>query len=461
MRMRNERDSLGSIQVPEEKYWGAQTQRALEHFAIGDHRMPRAVIHALALVKKVAASVNADLGLLDRERAQAIHQAAEEVEKGLLEEHFPLGIWQSGSGTQTNMNLNEVIANRAIEILGGKIGSKSPVHPNDHVNLGQSSNDTFPTALHIAVVAEVSIHLLPKLERLRVSLAERAKAFAGVVKVGRTHLMDAAPLTLGQEFSGYVAQVAQAIAGIQGALPSLYELAQGGTAVGTGLNAAPEFADRLATRVAEETGHPFRPADNKFAALAANAPLVAGSGALRDAAVALFKIANDFRLLASGPRCGIGELILPANEPGSSMMPGKVNPTQVEALSMVCVQVIGNDAAVTIGGMSGQLELNVFKPLIGYNVLESVQLLGDAARSFTNHCVEGVDVNMHRIEWLTEQNLMLVTALCPVIGYDKAVQVAQKAHAERIGLREAAVGLAFISGEEFDRIVRPEDMVGP
>jgi fumarate hydratase class II len=461
MRMRQETDSLGPIQVPADKYWGAQTQRALEHFSIGNHRMARAIIHALALVKRVAAEVNAELGRLDPELTESIRQAAKEVETGLLDEHFPLGVWQSGSGTQTNMNLNEVIANRAIEILGGRIGSKIPVHPNDHVNLGQSTNDTFPTALHIATVSDVRTLLIPRLEHLKSALAQKAEAFAEIVKVGRTHLMDAAPLTLKQEFSGYAAQVDQVIMGIQRMLPGLYELAQGGTAVGTGLNSHPDFASRFAAKLAECTGYPFQPAPNKFAALAAHDPLIAMSGALRAVAVALFKIASDFRLLASGPRCGLGELILPANEPGSSIMPGKVNPTQVEALTMVCAQVIGNDTAVTIGGMNGQLELNVFKPLIGHNVLESIRLLADVAASFADHCVAGVAANLEHIAWLTENNLMLVTALAPVIGHDKAAQVAQKAHAEGTGIKAAAIGLGFLSEDECDRYLHPEHMVGP
>ncbi|GAB4372913.1 MAG: class II fumarate hydratase [Acidobacteriota bacterium] len=460
MKTRTETDSLGAMEIPADRYWGAQTQRSLQNFPIGGHRMKRAAIRALGLIKKAAAEVNLELGVLDERLAKAIVAAAEEVIEGKLDDHFPLVVWQTGSGTQSNMNANEVIANRAIELLGGTIGTKDPVHPNDHVNRGQSSNDTFPTAMHIATAEELHHRLLPALDRIHDALADKSREFADIIKVGRTHMMDAVPLTLGQEFSGYAAQVDQARAAVRATLPRVYELAQGGTAVGTGLNAHPEFATRFAAKIAEYTGLPFVTAPNKFAALASHDPLVAVHGALKTVASALFKIGNDIRLLGSGPRCGLGELILPANEPGSSIMPGKVNPTQAEALTMVCAQVMGNDVAVNIGGMNGHLELNVFKPVILHNVLESIRLLADAALSFTDRCIVGIRPNRERIAELVERTLMLVTALNPVIGYDNAAKVAKKAYAENKSLKEAAVELGLLTAEEFDRHVRPEKMVG-
>ncbi|RMF70901.1 MAG: class II fumarate hydratase [Acidobacteria bacterium] len=460
MKTRTETDSLGAMEIPADRYWGAQTQRSLQNFPIGGHRMKRATIRALGLIKKAAAEVNLELGVLDERLAKAIVAAAEEVIEGKLDDHFPLVVWQTGSGTQSNMNANEVIANRAIELLGGTIGTKDPVHPNDHVNRGQSSNDTFPTAMHIATAEELHHRLLPALDRIHDALADKSREFADIIKVGRTHMMDAVPLTLGQEFSGYAAQVDQARAAVRATLPRVYELAQGGTAVGTGLNAHPAFATRFAAKIAEYTGLPFVTAPNKFAALASHDPLVAVHGALKTVASALFKIGNDIRLLGSGPRCGLGELILPANEPGSSIMPGKVNPTQAEALTMVCAQVMGNDVAVNIGGMNGHLELNVFKPVILHNVLESIRLLADAALSFTDRCIVGIRPNRERIAELVERTLMLVTALNPVIGYDNAAKVAKKAYAENKSLKEAAVELGLLTAEEFDRHVRPEKMVG-
>lgn len=461
MNTRTETDSLGPVEVPAHRYWGAQTQRSLENFPIGGHRMPRALLRALGMIKKTVATIHEELGLLDSPIADAIRRAADEVIDGTLDDHFPLVIWQTGSGTHTNMNVNEVVANRAIEILGGRLGSKRPVHANDHVNLGQSSNDTFSTAMHIAAAEELQSRLIPSLKHLHTILGEKASEFTDIVKVGRTHMMDAVPISLGQEFSGYAYQVARATEGIRMTLPDLYQLAQGGTAVGTGLNCHPELPTRFAAAIAEYTGLPFVTAQNKFAAVASHDALVATSGAMRTAAVALFKIANDVRLLGSGPRGGIGELILPANEPGSSIMPGKINPTQVEALAMVCVQVIGNDAAVVMAGMNGHLELNVFKPVIIHNLLESISLLADATGSFADRCVVGIEPDRQRITELLEQNLMSVTALSPVIGYDSAVRIAHKAHEERIGLREAALALGLLTGEEFDRYMRPERMIGP
>ena len=460
MDTRTETDALGSVEVPAHRYWGAQTQRSLENFPIGGHRMPGALLRALGLIKKTVAIIHEELGLLDSPIADAIGRAADEVIDGTLDDHFPLVVWQTGSGTQTNMNVNEVVANRASEILGGRLGAKHPVHPNDHVNLGQSSNDTFSTAMHMAAAAELNTCLLPSLDHLHTTLSEKADEFAAVVKVGRTHMMDAVPVTLGQEFSGYARQVAQSSAGIRRTLPDLYELAQGGTAVGTGLNCHPELPMRFAAAIARITGLPFVTAPNKFAAIASHDALVAVSGAMRTAAVALFKIASDIRLLGSGPRGGIGELILPANEPGSSIMPGKINPTQVEALSMVCAQVIGNDAAVATAGMSGHLELNVFKPVIIHNVLEAVNLLAAASRSFADRCIEGIKPDRRRIAELLDQNLMLVTALNPVIGYDSVVKIADMAYEHRISLREAAVILNLLTADEFDRYVKPERMTG-
>jgi fumarate hydratase, class II len=458
---RLERDTMGEIQVPSARYWGAQTQRSLTYFAIGQDVMSRDMIRALGLVKIAAARVNQALGLLPLELAQAIETAAQEVVKGSWDEHFPLRIWQTGSGTQTNMNANEVIANRAIELLGGQLGTQTPVHPNDHVNLAQSSNDVFPTAMHIAAAEAIYHSLLPALGRLRDALEVKAKAYADLVKIGRTHLMDAVPLTLGQEFSGYVHQLDQNIARIQSALPDLYELALGGTAVGTGLNTHPDFAVLAALQIAEQTGLPFVTASNKFAALAAHDGMVMMSGALRTQATALMKIANDLRWLGSGPRCGLGELNLPANEPGSSIMPGKVNPTQCEAMTMVCVQVIGNDTTIALAGSQGNFELNVFKPVIIHNLLHSVRLLSDACASFTDHLVVGLEPNRERITELLERSLMLATALTPKIGYDKAAEVAKKAHAEAKTLREVCLDLGYLSGAEFDQAVRPEQMIQP
>ncbi|UCF66153.1 MAG: class II fumarate hydratase [Acidobacteriota bacterium] len=461
---RVETDSLGTVEVPADRYWGAQTQRSLENFPIGDQKMPRSVIRALGLIKKAAATVNEALGALESVKADAIRRAAEEVIEGRLDDHFPLVVWQTGSGTQSNMNANEVIANRAIELLGGDLssepGNKRPVHPYDDVNKAQSSNDTFPTAMHVASAERVHQALLPALEHARDVLEQKARDFNDVVKCGRTHLMDAVPLTLGQEFGAWATQVAFAIERVRGALPEVYALAQGGTAVGTGLNTQPEFAARCAREIAELTGLPFFSAPNKFAALAAHDALVALSGTLATVAVALFKIASDVRLLGSGPRCGLGELLLPANEPGSSIMPGKVNPTQAEALTMVCAQVIGNDTAVRLGGMNGQLQLNVFKPLIIHNVLESVHLLADATRSFTDRCLVGIEPNRERIAEFLQRTLMLVTALNPVIGYDNAARVAKKAHAEGISLKQAAISLGLLTAAEFDRHVRPAAMTG-
>ena len=458
---RRESDTLGAIDVPADRYWGAQTQRSLENFRIGGHRFPPSVVRAFGLVKKAAAQANHSLGRLDGATCALIVRAAEEVIGGRLDDHFPLVVWQTGSGTQSNMNANEVIANRAIELAGGVLGSKHPVHPNDDVNRSQSSNDVFPTVMHVAAAEQVTRRLLPALAALRGAFDARALAFADVVKIGRTHLMDATPLTLGQEFSGYAAQLAFAERGIAQALDPVFELALGGSAVGTGLNTHPAFATTVAAEIAALTGLPFRTAPNKFAALAAHDALVALSAALRGLAVAATKIANDVRLLASGPRCGLGELILPTNEPGSSIMPGKVNPTQAEALVMVCAQVIGNDLAITLGGSSGQLELNVAKPLIIHNLLESIALLADACDSFQRHCVDGIAPDREVIARHLRDSLMLVTALNPVIGYDAAARVAQTAHAEHITLREAAVSLGLLSAEDFDRYVRPERMTGP
>jgi fumarate hydratase class II len=458
---RTETDSFGPIAVPAARYWGAQTQRSLENFRIGAERMPPALIGAFAIQKKAAARANRALGLLDARRAGAIERAAEEILSGAMDDEFPLVVWQTGSGTQTNMNVNEVIANRANELLGGKRGAKAPVHPNDHVNLAQSSNDSFPTAMHIAAATEIDARLLPALRRLRTALAAKARALAKIVKIGRTHLQDATPLTLGQEFSGYVAQVEAGIARVRGCLPRLYLLAQGGTAVGTGLNAPKGFDRRFAREAAALTGLPFKPAPNKFEALAAHDALVEASGALNGLAVSLMKIANDIRLLGSGPRSGLGELLLPENEPGSSIMPGKVNPTQAEALTMVCAQVMGNHVTVTVAGSQGPLELNVYKPVIIYNVLQSVALLADAARSFADNCVAGIRADRTRIAELVDRSLMLVTALAPHIGYDRAAEIAKKAHRDGTTLREAALALGTVSAADFDRWVRPERMLAP
>ena len=461
MDTRTETDSFGPLEVSADRYWGAQTQRSLMNFPIGWERQPTAIVHALGVVKRACAEANRERGALEPRIAEAIVEAASEVASGALDDHFPLVVWQTGSGTQSNMNANEVIANRAIEILGGRIGSKEPVHPNDHVNMGQSSNDTFPTAMHIAAATMARDVVLPGLEGLADALEEKSRAFAHIVKIGRTHIQDATPLTLGQEFSGYAHQVRSAVDRIQSAMPGILELAQGGTAVGTGLNAPRGWGETIAARIAEITDLPFKTAPNKFEALAAHDAVVEMSGALRSAAVSLYKIASDIRLLGSGPRCGIGELRLPENEPGSSIMPGKVNPTQVEALTQVCAHVMGNDAAVGFAGSQGHFELNVMKPMMAYNLLQSMQLIGDAAASFTDNCVVGIEADEARIDDLMRRSLMLVTALAPEIGYDAATKVAKAAHAGGTTLREEAVRLGYVDEETFDRVVRPEDMVGP
>jgi fumarate hydratase, class II len=458
---RIETDSMGPIAVPVDRYWGAQTQRSLLYFAIGHDKMPQELIRALGILKKAAAQVNYDLGKLPADRAALIMQAAGEVIAGQLDDHFPLSVWQTGSGTQTNMNANEVIANRAIALAGGVLGSKTPIHPNDHVNMSQSSNDTFPTAMHIAAAEEIHYRLIPMLTKLRNALAEKADDWQTIIKIGRTHLMDAVPLTLGQELSGYVAQLDYALRWLQAGLPSLHELAIGGTAVGTGLNSHPEFADRTASEIARLTELPFTSAPNKFAALAGHEAIVQVSGSLKTLAGALMKIANDLRWLGSGPRCGLGELILPANEPGSSIMPGKVNPTQCEAMTMVCVQVMGNDAAIGFAGSQGNFELNVFKPVLIYNLLHSIRLLSDACSSFTDHLVIGLQPNHDRIAEFLTHSLMLVTALNPHIGYDKAAQVAKTAYQNQTTLRAACVALGYLTQAEFDRLVRPADMIHP
>ena len=452
---------MGEIEVPADRYWGAQTQRSLHHFDIGTETMPKPIIRAFGILKGASASVNRDLGKLDEVRSGLIEQAAGEVAKGALDDQFPLRIWQTGSGTQTNMNANEVISNRAIELAGGVMGSKDPIHPNDHVNMSQSSNDTFPTAMHIAAAEEIVHRLLPSVTALRDALHDKAVEFADVTKIGRTHLMDAVPLTLGQEFSGYVAQLTADIERIEQTLPGLYELAAGGSAVGTGLNTHQEFGDRVAKVIADMTGLPFVTAPNKFSALAAHDALVFAHGALRTLAVSLMKIADDLRWLGSGPRSGLGELQLPENEPGSSIMPGKVNPTQSEAMIMVGIQVIGNDVAVTTGGSRGNLELNVCKPVIAYNVMQSIALMTDACRSFREFAVEGLKPDYEQIERHLRSSLMLVTALNPIIGYDNAARVAKKAHKEHTTLREAAIELGLLTAEQFDAAVRPEDMTHP
>ncbi len=458
---RVETDSMGPILVAKDRYWGAQTERSLHHFSVGNDHMPAAVIRSMAVLKKAAALVNRDLEKMPADRCDLITAAADEVVGGALGAHFPLFVWQTGSGTQTNMNVNEVISNRAIELAGGELGSKTPVHPNDDVNMSQSSNDTFPTAMNIAAVEEVLHRLLPSVLDLRDALHRRAVEFAGIVKIGRTHLQDAVPLTLGQEFSGYVAQLDADLARIESTVGGLYDLAIGGTAVGTGINTHPEFAERAAATIAELTGLPFRSAPNKFAALASHDDLVFAHGAIKTLAVSLMKIANDLRWLGSGPRAGLGELLLPENEPGSSIMPGKVNPTQSEALTMCCVQVLANDAAVGMAGSQGNFELNVFKPVIIFNFLHSVDLLTDSCRNFREFCVDGLEPNLPKIKQYVEESLMVVTALNPVIGYDKAAAIAKKAHHEGTTLREAALALGTISAEEFDRVVRPEEMIAP
>ncbi|AFH50442.1 Fumarase [Ignavibacterium album JCM 16511] len=461
MNYRIEKDTMGQIQVPSDKYYGAQTARSLMNFKIGGDRFPRELIRALGILKKAAAMTNKELGTLPAEKADLIIKAAEEVIEGKLDEHFPLVVWQTGSGTQTNMNANEVIANRAIEMAGGELGSKKPIHPNDDVNKAQSSNDTFPTAMHIAAVEQIHHRLIPMVTKLRDALQKKSEEFKDIIKIGRTHLMDAVPLTLGQEFSGYVQMLTNGLERIDAALPRLYELALGGTAVGTGLNTHPKFAELSAKKIAEITGLPFITARNKFEALATHDALVEFHGVLKTLAASLMKIANDIRWLGSGPRCGLGELHLPENEPGSSIMPGKVNPTQSEAMTMVCAQVFGNDVAVNIGGASGNFELNVFKPVIIFNVLNSIRLLSDACESFTDHCVVGIEANVDNIKKHVENSLMLVTALNPVIGYDNAAKVAKKAHAENKTLKQAAVELGLLTPEKFDEIVRPEKMIGP
>jgi fumarate hydratase, class II len=461
VKTRIESDSMGKIEVPNDRYYGAQTARSLIHFNIGTDTMPPELIRAFGILKKAAVLVNQDLGKLSPEKAELILQAADEVIDGRLNAHFPLRIWQTGSGTQTNMNANEVISNRAIEIAGGVMGSKKPIHPNDDVNMSQSSNDTFPTAMHIAAASRVAKDLIPAVERLRDALDAKARQFADVVKIGRTHLMDATPLTVGQEFSGWVSLLDRDVARLKEVLPGLYELAIGGTAVGTGLNAHPQFADRAAAKIAELTRLPFRSHPNKFAALSAHDELVFASGALKTLGASLMKIANDIRWLASGPRAGLGELVLPENEPGSSIMPGKVNPTQSEAMTMVAVQVFGNDAAIGFAGSQGNFELNVFKPVIIHNFLHSVRLLTDACRSFTDHCVMGMELDFQRIEQYVKNTLMVVTALNPKIGYDKAAEIAKKAHQERSSLREAALKLGYLTEKEFDELVRPEKMTCP
>ncbi|MGH2696955.1 MAG: class II fumarate hydratase [Actinomycetota bacterium] len=458
---RTETDSMGPIEVPADRYWGAQTQRSLHHFSIGEDRMPVEVVRALGLLKKACALVNLELGILPQEKADLIVAAAEEVIEGGLDDHFPLFVWQTGSGTQSNMNANEVIANRAIEIAGGALGSKTPIHPNDDVNLSQSSNDTFPTAMHMASAGAIIGGLLPAVERLRDALQAKADELADVVKIGRTHLQDAVPLTLGQELGGYAAQLDDGLGRIEESLHGLYELAIGGTAVGTGLNSPRGFGAKVAARIAEMTGLPYVAAPNPFAALASHDALVHAHGAIRTLAVSLMKVANDIRWLASGPRSGLGELELPENEPGSSIMPGKVNPTQSEAMTMVCTQVFGNDVAVTVAGSQGNFELNVFKPVIIRNVLHSVRILSDASRTFREFCVEGIRPNRERIAELVDRSLMLVTALTPHIGYDKAAEIAKKAHHEGLTLREAAIELGYVTETEYDEWVRPEKMVGP
>ncbi|MCH8010527.1 MAG: class II fumarate hydratase [Candidatus Marinimicrobia bacterium] len=461
MSFRIEKDTMGEMKVPEDKYWGAQTQRSLENFKIGNEHFPREFIRAYGIIKQVAAEVNVELGILDKKLSSLIAEAAQEVIDGIHDDQFPLVVWQTGSGTQTNMNFNEVIANRAIELAGGKLGSKTPVHPNDHVNKSQSTNDTFPTAINVAAATEVNEQLLPKLKGLSAALAEKSDEFQTIIKLGRTHLMDATPLTLGQEFSGYASQLDHGLKTIENTLPHVFELAMGGTAVGTGINSPEGFAEMAAEKIAEKTGLSFRTAENKFEALGAHDSAVEMSAALSTLAVSLNKIANDIRWLGSGPRAGIGEIVLPSNEPGSSIMPGKVNPTQCEAVTMVVAQVIGNDATLKMACASGNFELNVYRPVIAFNLLQSIKLLGDVCDSFNHNCVAGIKPNLDRIDKNLRNSLMLVTALAPHIGYDKAAKVAKKAHAENTSLREAIIELGYMTGIEFDERVKPEEMVFP
>jgi fumarate hydratase class II len=461
MDYRTEKDSMGPVEVPNDRYYGAQTQRSLNNFKIGKEHFPREFIRAYGIIKKAAAAVNSAAGLLDPQLAKTISSAADEVIAGKLDDHFPLVVWQTGSGTQTNMNVNEVIANRAIEMVGGTLGSKDPVHPNDHVNMGQSTNDTFPTAINIAAVESVVHQLLPNLQRLRDGLHAKAKAFSNIIKLGRTHLQDATPLSLGQEFSGYVSAVEHGCKRIENAMDSCYEMAMGGTAVGTGINSTEGFGEKTAAEISKLTDLPFRTAENKFEALGGQDSIVELSSALKTVAVSLFKIANDLRWLASGPRSGIGEVVLPANEPGSSIMPGKVNPTQCEAMTMVCTQVMGNDTTITFAGASGNFELNVYRPVIAFNILQSIRLLADACDSFLVNAVEGIEPNEQRIHENLYNSLMLVTALNPHIGYDKAAKVAKKAYTENLSLREAIVELGYMGAEEFDKLVQPEKMIRP
>ena len=461
MDYRTEKDSMGPVEVPNDRYYGAQTQRSLNNFKIGKEHFPREFIRAYGIIKKAAAAVNSAAGLLDPQLAKTISSAADEVIAGKLDDHFPLVVWQTGSGTQTNMNVNEVIANRAIEMVGGTLGSKDPIHPNDHVNMGQSTNDTFPTAINIAAVESVVHQLLPNLQRLRDGLHAKAEAFSNIIKLGRTHLQDATPLSLGQEFSGYVSAIEHGCKRIENTMDSCYEIAMGGTAVGTGINSIEGFGEKAAAEISKLTDLPFRTAENKFEALGGQDSIVELSSALKTVAVSLFKIANDIRWLASGPRSGIGEIVLPANEPGSSIMPGKVNPTQCEALTMVCTQVMGNDTAITIAGASGNFELNVYRPVIAFNILQSIRLLADACDSFLVNAVEGIEPNEQRIHENLYNSLMLVTALNPHIGYDKAAKVAKKAYTENLSLREAIVELGYMGAEEFDKLVQPEKMIRP
>src|SRR5580704_8650605 len=458
---RTETDSFGPIEVPADRYWAAQTQRSLQNFRIGWEKQPLPVVHALGVVKRAAAEVNMALGKLDRNVGETIVVAAQEVIDGKLDDHFPLAVWQTGSGTQSNMNANEVISNRAIEMLGGVMGSKSPVHPNDHVNMSQSSNDTYPTAMHIAAAEEIAHKLTPALTELRDALDAKSKAWAGIIKTGRTHTQDATPVSLGQEFSGYTQQVTNGLARIESTLPMLMQLAQGGTAVGTGLDSPVGFAEKVAAKIAEITGLPFTSAPNKFEALAAHDAMVFTHGALNTLAASLFKIANDIRFLGSGPRSGLGELALPENEPGSSIMPGKVNPTQCEALTMVCTRVFGNQATITFAGSQGQFELNVYNPVMAYTLLQSVRLMADVAKSFTEHCIVGIEPRLDNIKHGVERSLMLVTALAPKIGYDAAAKIAKTAHKNGTNLRQEAVGGGYVTDEEFDALVRPEKMIGP